>query len=65
MSQLVFEFRQQPDNLRFSDQDDWYDAFVGYFPTKNISVVAAYANLGTIANFDKQDGFYVSLELAY
>lgn len=26
-----FEFRQQPDNLSFSEQDDWFDAFVGVF----------------------------------
>ncbi|MCA8966870.1 MAG: DUF3034 family protein [Gammaproteobacteria bacterium] len=62
---LGFEYRQQPDNLGFSDQDDWFDVFVGVFPNKHVSIVAAYADLGTVATLEGQKGWYLSLELAY
>lgn len=60
-----FEYRQQPDNLRFSDQDAWMDAFVGVFPSKHVSLVAAWASLGTVATLDGQQGWYLSLEVAF
>jgi len=59
------EYRQHPDNLSFTEQNDWFDVFVGWFPNKHVSVVAAYANLGTVATLNQQDGVYVSIELAY
>ena len=60
-----FEYRQHPENLSFSEQDDWYDAFIGIFPNKNISIIGAYTDLGTVATLEDQDGFYVSIEIAY
>jgi len=60
-----FEYRQQPDNLGFSDQDAWMDAFVGIFPSKHVSLVAAWASLGTVATLDGQQGWYLSLEVAF
>lgn len=60
-----FEYRQQPDNLGFSDQDAWMDAFVGVFPSKHVSLVAAWASLGTVATLDGQQGWYLSLEVAF
>ncbi|MEQ8234857.1 MAG: DUF3034 family protein [Gammaproteobacteria bacterium] len=59
------EYRQHPDNLSFSEQDDWIDAFIGIFPNKHVSLVAAWANLGTIATLDSQRGWYLSLEVAF
>lgn len=59
------EYRQQPDKLGFSPQSDWFDAFVGVFPNKHLSLVAAYADLGTIATLPRQRGWYLSLQLAF
>jgi len=61
---LGVEYRQKPDNLSFAREDDWYDAFVGWFPNKRISVVAAWSRLGSIAGFDDQDSVYLSLQLS-
>lgn len=55
-----FEYRQKPDNLSFAREDDWRDLFVAYFPSKRFAMVAAYADLGSIAGLPEQDGFYVS-----
>ncbi len=59
------EYRQHPNNLGFTDQDDWFDVFVGIFPNKHVSIVGAYADLGTVATLDDQQGWYLSLEIAY
>lgn len=56
------EYRQKPDNLGFAREEDWYDAFVAYFPTKSLSIVGAYTDLQSIAGLDDQDGFYLSLQ---
>lgn len=60
-----FEYRQQPDNLSFATQDDWFDAFVAVFPNKHVAIVAAYADLGSVATLDKQSGWYLSLEVSF
>lgn len=59
------EYRQKPDNLSFAGESDWQDLFIGYFPTKRVSVVAAWADLGEIATLDDQTGLYLSLQLSY
>lgn len=59
------EYRQKPDNLGFAREEDWWDAFVGYFPNKHVSFVAAYADLGSVAGLDRQTGFYLSVEASY
>jgi len=56
------EYRQKPDNLSFAREDDWRDAFVAYFPNKRFSVVAAWADLGSIAGLPDQDGLYISFQ---
>lgn len=58
------EYRQKPDNLGFADEHDWMDAFVAWFPNKHVSVVAAWADLGSIAGLDGQGGPYLSLQLS-
>lgn len=59
------EYRQKPDNLGFAGEDDWVDAFVAWFPNKHAAVVAAWADLGSIATLDGQRGAYLSLQLSY
>ena len=58
------EYRQKPDNLGFAREDDWHDAFVAWFPNKHVALVAAYADLGSIAGLDGQRGGYVSLQVS-
>lgn len=59
---LGAEYRQKPDNLSFIDEDDWYTAFVGWFPDKRWTLVGAYVDLGEVATFPDQTGWYLSLQ---
>jgi hypothetical protein len=59
------EYRTKPDNLGFAKEDDWADVFVAYAFNKTLSVTAAYADLGDIATFKNQRGFYVSLQAGF
>jgi len=59
------EYRTKPDNLKFAKEDDWYDVFVAWAPTKNVSLTLAYANLGDIATFKKQQGVYGSVQFGF
>lgn len=56
------EYREKPNNLSFAEEEDWQDIFVAWFPSKHLSVVAAYADLGSIAGFDNQNAWYISLQ---
>ena len=58
------EFRTKPDNLGLGE-DDWFDLFAAYALTDNVTVTAAYADLGSIATFEKQRGAFVSAQLAF
>ncbi len=58
------EFRQKPDNLPFKE-DHWYDVFIAWAPTKNVSVTLAYADLGNIVIKDKQRATYLSLQVGF
>ena len=62
---LGMEYRQKPRNLSFTQESDWVDTFVGYFPNKHLSLVLAYAWLGEIATLDDQQGLYLSLQGSY
>lgn len=57
------EFRTKPDNLGLGE-DDWFDLFAAYAVTDNLTVTAAYADLGSIATFDKQRGAFLSAQFA-
>jgi hypothetical protein len=61
-SALGYEFRAKPDNLRFAREDDWQDVFFAYFINKRLALVAAYAELGSVAGFRGQNGWYLSLQ---
>ena len=47
------------------DESDWYDAFIAYFPSKNLSITAAYDMLGNITITPEQHGFYLSLQASF
>ncbi|MFO1018215.1 MAG: DUF3034 family protein [Hyphomonadaceae bacterium] len=59
------EFRTRPDNLGFAPEDDAYDVFAAYAITDNLTLVAGYVDLGSIATFDNQDGAYLSLQIGF
>ena len=59
------EYRSKPDNLSAFREDNFYDVFVAFFPSKNVSVTLAHAVLGQIADKRDQKGTYLSLQLAY
>jgi hypothetical protein len=54
------EYRQKPDNLALKEHD-WKDVFITYIPNKNISFTLAWAELGTIAGAEDQNGWYLSM----
>lgn len=61
------EYRMKPRNLGVDDEKAYYDAFVAWFPSKHISVTAAYAVLGDITVFNpkRQRGAYVSVQSGF
>lgn len=59
------EYRSKPSNLAFAREDDWVDLFAAYAINKNLSVTAAWVDLGEIATFKDQSGFYISLQAGF
>jgi hypothetical protein len=59
------EYRQKPNNLGIAKEDDWYDAFVAWAPTKHVSLTLAYANLGNVVIKDHQRGLYASVQVGF
>ena len=59
------EYRMKPNNLGIAREDDWYDAFVAWAPTKHVSLTLAYADLGNIVIKDRQRGLYASVQLGF
>lgn len=55
------EYRSRPDALGLGE-DDAYDVFVGWFPSKRVSLLLAYVDLGDIAGRPGQQGLYLSLQ---
>jgi len=62
---LGIEYRQKPDNLAFAEESDWSDVFIAWFPSKHLSLTAAWTDLGSIATLDDQRGLYLSVEAAF
>jgi hypothetical protein len=64
---LGVEYRMKPHNLALDNEKAYYDAFVAWFPTKHVSLTAAYANLGTITVFNPktQRGWYLSAQVGF
>lgn len=73
------EYRAMPDKLRRAGAaaglgdglraDDWKDVFIAWAPTRNVSLTAAYVNLGRVVPATtagrQQSGLYVSAQLAF
>jgi hypothetical protein len=59
------EYRMKPNNLGIAKEDDWYDAFIAWAPTKHVSVTLAYAHLGNVVIRDNQSGLYASLQVGF
>jgi hypothetical protein len=61
------EYRMKPRNLAADNEKDYYDAFVAWFPSKNLSLTLAYVSLGdiTVYNPKRQDGVYLSVQAGF
>lgn len=74
-----FEYREMPNKLQRAGAaaglgdglraDAWKDIFIAWAPSKNVSLTAAYLDLGRIVpattNNKKQTGFYLSAQIAF
>ena len=58
------EYRSKPDNLGLGD-DDWIDLFAAHALTANLTIAAAYVDLGSIATFADQRGGFLSAQIAF
>lgn len=59
---LGAEYRTKPDNLNFAQEDDSYDLFAAWAVHRNVSITAAYVDLGDIATVKNQRGLFLSLK---
>ena len=59
---LGAELRTKPSNLGIVHEGAAWDLFAAYFLNKNLSITAAYADLGNIAIENDQHGAYLSLQ---
>ena len=63
------EYRAKPNKLAFAGaafrEHAWKDLFITWAPTKNVSITAAYVDLGNIVGHERQTGGYVSVQLAH
>ncbi|WP_317201354.1 DUF3034 family protein [Janthinobacterium sp.] len=61
------EYRRKPHNLGVDREKAYYDVFLAYFPSKHLSLTAAYADLGDITVFNprRQNGLYLSLQAGF
>ncbi|HEV7692810.1 MAG TPA: DUF3034 family protein [Hyphomonadaceae bacterium] len=59
------EYRMKPDNLGIAQEDDWLDLFAAWSITRELTLTGAYADLGSIATFEDQRGFYLSLQAGF
>ena len=59
------EYRTKPNNLSFAREQNAYDAFIAWAPTKHVSLTLAYVELGDVATFKNQHGAYLSLQAGF
>lgn len=59
------EYRSKPNHLAVDNEKAYYDAFLAWFPNKQISLTLAYARLGDITVFNptNQRGWYLSVQI--
>jgi hypothetical protein len=60
---LGAEYRDKPDNLSAFREQGAEDLFLAWGPVKNLSITAAWVDLGSIAGKTAQRGIYLSLWL--
>jgi len=62
---LGAEYRKKPNNLSIDHEKAYYDAFLAWFPNKNVSVTLAYVDIGDITVFNPKDqhGWYLSVQI--
>lgn len=59
------EYRSKPNNLGIAREDDWWDLFVAWAPTKHVSLTVAWADLGNVVTKDNQRGLYASVQIGF
>lgn len=64
------EYRSRARHLNIDDEGSAWDAFIAWAPNRQVSIVAAYANLGSIAapvtgQSADQDGAYLSMQVGF
>jgi hypothetical protein len=64
------EYRTRGRNLSVDEESAAWDAFIAWTPNRHISIVAAYANLGSIAapltgQTADQAGAYLSAQVGF
>ena len=63
------EYRFKPNNLAFAgaafEEQAWKDVFIAWAPSKNVSITAAYVDLGNIVGHTRQTGGYLSAQFAF
>ncbi len=59
------EYRTKPDNLSIAREEDWYDLFAAFAINRNLTVAAAYANIGSVATSKEQRGGLLSLRASF
>lgn len=59
------EVRTRPDRLGFAEEDTGLDLFAAWAVQRNLTLTAAYADLGDIATVKDQRGLFVQLQAAF
>jgi hypothetical protein len=59
------EYRQKPNNLGFAREQNAYDAFIAWAPSKDVSFTLAWLSLGDIATISNQRGVYLSAQAGF
>lgn len=62
---LGAEVRTKPDNLGFASEDAAFDGFLAYAVARNLTLTAAYLDLGSIATVKGQRGAFLSLQTSF
>lgn len=61
---LGAEYRSKPDQLSIAREDDWWDVFIAWAPSRHVSVTLAYVDLGNVVLADQQ-GAYLSVQVGF
>lgn len=59
------EYRFKPNQLDFADEGNAFDIFAAFAVHKNLTLTAAYADIGDVATFDNQRGVYLTAQIGF